>query len=217
MLKKGAIFDKDGILFDTQKDFCEGWKLAGQYFGKVVDQSFLIEMAGSNKWQAAKIIETYYPDVDPWKMRDIMLKYVEYQQQHFLTTKPGVPEILKYLKKQKMPIALASGGTSDMIANNLKQGKIDFYFDAVVAGTDVKKAKPEPDIFILAAKKLNLDPKDCYVFEDSPKGLQAGREAGCFTVMIPDCFEDTPELKDIHDTVCKDFFEVRDRMEKGLL
>ena len=217
MLKKGAIFDKDGILFDTQKDFCEGWKLAGLHFGKAVDQSFLEEMAGSNKWQAAKIIETYYPDVDPWKMREIMMNYVTYQQQHFLTLKPGVLEILNYLQERKIPIALASGGTSDMIAQNHKQGKIDSYFDAIVAGTDVEKAKPEPDIFILAARKLNLEPKDCYVFEDSPKGLQAGRDAGCFTVMIPDCFVDTPELKSVHDTVCKDFFEVKAQMEKGLL
>lgn len=214
---KGAIFDKDGILFDTQREFMKGWELAGKIQGIEVSHEFLIEMAGCNKYQSFSLIEKYYPTVDSRKMREDMLVYVTERQQNHLTLKPGVKEVLQYLQDHNYPIALASGGLPEMVEGNITRGGIKDYFDVITHGLDVQKAKPEPDIFLLACQRLNLKPEECVVFEDSPQGLKASRRAGCISIMIPDCFEATEEVKPNVDYIFKDFFEVIQAFKDGTL
>lgn len=207
---KGVIFDKDGILFDTQKDFIKGWKQAGNKLGVVVPDTFTNDMAGMNAHQGYELIHRYFPEIDPNEMREEMLKYVKKKQKENLTLMPGVKEILQYLKDNDYLIALASAGIPAMIEDNITRGGIKQYFDAIVSGADVKKAKPEPDIFIMAAHKLGLAPYQCVVFEDSPMGLKAGHAAGCLTIMIPDCYAPTENLRSYCDYIFSDFYKVMD-------
>lgn len=80
--------------------------------------------------------------------------------------------------KGKIPIAVASGGSREIVTKSLEALDLKGLFDAVVTFDDVGVAKPQPDIFIEAARRLSLEPGDCLVFEDSPQGIQAARRAG---------------------------------------
>ena len=74
-----------------------------------------------------------------------------------------------------------------------------------------------PDTFLVAAKKLHLDPHDCLVLEDSFNGVRAGRAAGCVTVMVPDLMQPTEEIAQLYDRKCEDLLEVRDLLIEGKL
>lgn len=102
---------------------------------------------------------------------------------------PGALELVAKLKQVFPQIKLAIATSSE--AENFKR-KMAFHpqllekFDAVVTGDQVQNGKPAPDIFLLAAQRIGIDPKRCIVFEDSPSGILAGKRAGCVTVAIPD-------------------------------
>ena len=104
------------------------------------------------------------------------------------------PQSLEYLKQHAVRMAVASSAPMELIKSNLRLAGIADYFDAVVSGEQVEHGKPFPDIFLLAAQKLNLQAQDCYVFEDGINGVRAGIQAGCSTIMVPDLVPPTKEL-----------------------
>ncbi len=95
---------------------------------------------------------------------------------------PDVPKVLNYLKEQDQPISLGSA------SKNARQilEKVDLLkqFDAIVDGNDVSKAKPDPEVFLVAAKALNIKPEECIVFEDSVAGVQAANTANMISIGI---------------------------------
>ena len=97
---------------------------------------------------------------------------------------PGIPEILTFLKAEKIPFALGSASkNARLILENLKL--LDD-FDAIVDGNDVSTAKPDPEVFLIAAERLGKDPKDCIVIEDAFAGVQAANSAGMTSIAIGD-------------------------------
>ena len=105
---------------------------------------------------------------------------------HKVPTKPGLREFLDYLKEQKIPAAIASSNHRNLVQAALKGHGLEPYFSAVVTCGDVKRAKPEPDVYLEAAKRLDTDPGHCMVFEDIPVGIRAGKSAGMRTCAIQD-------------------------------
>ena len=99
--------------------------------------------------------------------------------------------------------------------SNLRYAGLDVFFDAVVSGQQVERGKPEPDVFLFAAKELQCLPEECYVFEDSINGVQAGAAAGCVTVMVPDLVPPCEGLR--VNAVCASLLEAKEMLERALL
>ena len=108
-----------------------------------------------------------------------------------MPVKKGLYEIFDYLKSVGCKISLATSTSSQTALKIMK--KINLYdkFDAFVCGDDVKNGKPNPEVFLIAAKKLGLEPVDCVAFEDSINGIKSAHAAGMTTVMVPDLSEPT--------------------------
>jgi len=107
----------------------------------------------------------------------------------FLTAqpKPGAIQITYHFKKHKIPIALATSSYKVFLEKKFRNNPEWLtIFDFVITGDSVERAKPDPDIFIKAAKGLNLEPSQCLVFEDSPAGSESGHKAGCTVIAVPD-------------------------------
>jgi len=101
--------------------------------------------------------------------------------------KPGAIKITHHFKNKKIPIALATSSYKHLLDKKFHSNPEWLtIFDFVITGDSVERAKPDPDIFIKAAKGLNLEPSQCLVFEDSPAGAESGRKAGCTVVAVPD-------------------------------
>lgn len=215
MACKGAIFDMDGILFDTEKVYQETWRELAQERGIDLGDTFTKTITGTSGKHMQDIIEQYYQTADGLPIIEECMKRVRQKLDVHVPVKKGVPEILEYFRGQGVKMAVASSSFKNQIQANLTKSGLAEYFDEVISGTELKRGKPAPDIFIHAAECLGYAPDECYVFEDSANGIRAGHAAGCVTIMIPDLIEPTEEIVSLCAKVCRDFFEVKDDIISG--
>ena len=214
-MKKGVIFDQDGILFDTERLYVQGWKYAGSTMNVDVPEVFFRAIAGSSGQRMLDIIHEHIPGVDPSEFRHLCMDWTHREQDRFLPEKPGLHEIITFFIENGCEIAVASSSQLVRIEKNLCTAGIRDSISHIVTGDDVEHGKPHPEIFLKAAQQLELEPEECYVFEDSFNGIRAGHASGCFTVMIPDLQEPTAEISQLYDACCKDFFEVIECIQRG--
>lgn len=208
-MKKGAIFDMDGVLFDTERLYQKTWNLVAVQMGQKISSTFQNDIGGTNGEAMRTVIRKHYPAVDPDTFISACLDQLQEIEKTYVPEKPGLRPFLEYLQANNVKMAVASSSPIYMIENNLQVAGIESYFAAVVSGSQVARGKPEPDIFLYAAEQLGLAPEECYVFEDSFNGIRAGVAAGCTTIMIPDLFEPTEEIRQLAAGVYTDFGEVK--------
>ncbi len=205
---KGAIFDMDGILFDTEKVFQETWQELAREYKVTLEENFMRVISGTTGKHMCEIVEKFYHVSDGAEIIEACKMRVRQKLLKNVPVKTGAYEILELLKKLGMKTAVASSSTKEQIEANLYQTNMYDFFDAVVSGTQVEHGKPAPDIFLLAAKMIGCKPEECYVFEDSENGVRASHASGAVTIMIPDLVEPCEEIRAISDKICVDFWEV---------
>lgn len=190
MNKKAFIFDLDGVIVDTAKYHFLAWKK----IANELEIDFTVEnnelLKGVSRIRSLDIIlglgkvEASQEDKDKWlvqKNENYLSYLVDMDESEIL---PGVMPVLKYLKEQNQLIAL--GSASKNARPILEKTGTLYYFDAIVDGNDVSNAKPDPEVFLLAAKLLNTKPEDSIVFEDSVAGIQAANIGGMTSIGIGD-------------------------------
>ena len=128
--------------------------------------------------------------------------------------KPGLDEILAWLKEQGIPRAVASGSKLVQVHHHLALLGLDDKFTMAISGFDIENSKPAPDIFLKAARELGTDPARTVVLEDSSNGIRAAHAGGFIPIMVPD-HESPEEAHGLYRYVCKDLFEVRDLLASG--
>lgn len=179
-----VIFDMDGTLLDTQRICIPAWEYSGRLQGVDGLGEIVRRICGMNEIGWTAYLEQNYPELDiaafKAEMRDYIIKNGK------VLFKKGAKELLDYLKQRGIKCAIASGSSRKTIEHHLNEVNATKYFEAAVGGIDVKNGKPAPDIFLLAAEKLGANPCDCFVFEDSPNGIQAGFNAGMKCIGVPD-------------------------------
>ena len=190
MNKKGFIFDLDGVIVDTAKYHYLAWKkLANQLgFEFTEEQNELFK--GVSRKRCLEILleignrEATKEEFDTW-MIDKNVDYLEYiKNMDASEILPDVPKILQFLKENNVPIAL--GSASKNAQPILEKVGLLHYFDTIVDGNNVTKAKPDPEVFLLAAKQLNVLPENCVVFEDAVAGVEAANAANMVSIGIGD-------------------------------
>lgn len=211
---RGAIFDMDGLLFDTERIFQQTWNEIAKEKNLYLSEEFASAISGTNGSYMCSVIEKYYKVSDGRKIRDDCMERVQKKLEVYVPKKVGVDEILQYFKKHSVHLAVASSSSKKQIENNLKRAGVRSYFEAIVSGTEVENGKPAPDIFLLAAEKIGCRPEECYVFEDSLNGIRAGYAAGCKAVMIPDLIAPTEEMYKLSSGIYETLVEARNKIEE---
>lgn len=214
---KGAIFDHDGLMFDTEKVWQANWKLVADEMNITLPEEFKKEICGSSGQHMLDVIQKYYHVEDGTSIRDRVRQGVFDDEAKHLDMKEGLLDILEMFKKHDVKMAVASSSQKEMIVRNLRNANVEDYFEVVVSGQEVEHGKPAPDIFLLAAERLGLDAKACYVFEDAYNGVQAGVASKAKTIMIPDLVQPTEEIRNMVADVCTTLKEASDKIEKNLL
>ena len=179
---KAVLFDMDGLMVDTESLSTEAFINSAKAQGYNIDGKKLVD-------DHYEYIENVLYTVGPEKM-------------------PYVEELLKYLRENNYKIAVASSSDTADIKNNLEKTKLEKYIDEIASGAEVENGKPAPDVFLLAAKRLGVDPKDCLILEDSKAGIKAGKASGAMVFMVPDMFTVDKECEDTADRILTNLGEV---------
>ena len=182
------IYDMDGLLLDTEGIYTEVTQDIVGEFGKVFDWSIKKTIIGRPASQAAKIIvESLELPITPKEYldsrKDVLIE--KFKNTHPL---PGAKEMTTHFFSHGIPQAIATSSSSPIYDAKYKKHKKWFsQFTQIVRGDDpeLKQGKPAPDIFLIAAKRLGVEPAKCLVFEDAPSGTEAAIAAGMSVVVVP--------------------------------
>lgn len=198
-MKQGAIFDMDGLLLDTERVWQETWQEAAERRGVKLEDDFRYAISGTSGEKAARVCARYY-HVEKAEGDAIYHEVLERGREkfsRFVPVKPGAQRILAWFQENGVRTAVASSSPMELIRSNLRLSDLDGYFNSFTSGVGVPHGKPAPDVFLLAAERLELSPGQCYVFEDSFNGIRAAHAAGCTPVMIPDLMQPDDEIRSL--------------------
>lgn len=214
-MRKGAIFDMDGLMFDTETIWQKCWTEIADEMNLELDPMFRKEICGTSGRLMDSVIEKYYHVEDGNPIAKDCKQRVQNYLMSDVPEKPGVHEILAFLKENGVKIAVASSSTRGQIRRNLAKTDTEKYIDVVCSGTEVEHGKPAPDLFLLAADLIGIPAEECYVFEDAYNGVRAGAASGAATIMIPDTQEPTDEMRSIAAGVYSSLTEAMEAIRKG--
>lgn len=190
MKTTGFIFDLDGVIVDTAKYHYLAWRNLAEELGFEFTEEQNELFKGVSRKRCLEIlldiggINASQNQFDTWMVEKNLdyLKYIEKMDASEIL--PDVPKVLEYLKRDKFPIAL--GSASKNAGPILEKVKLTSYFDSIVDGNSVTTAKPDPEVFLIAAKNLNVEPENCVVFEDAVAGIEAANASGMISIGIGD-------------------------------
>jgi len=185
---KAVIFDLDGVIVDTAKFHYLAWKQLANNLGFDISEEQNEQLKGVSRVKSLDIILSWGRIVLDPMQKEVLLIQKNKEYLNYINTLskvdilPGIVDVLAYLKSKKIAIAL--GSASKNAVPILKKLKILNLFDAIVDGNVVKNAKPDPEVFLKAANKLNILPKCCVVIEDAKAGIEAANNAKMLSVGI---------------------------------
>ncbi len=190
-----VIFDMDGTLFDTQRICIPAWDWAGENQGISNMGKHVPIICGMNNDNCYKYVLKHYPDIDIDRFNIDVHKY--YKDNLVVKFMPGIEQLLLFLKENGIRMGLASGSSNESINHHLKAVGADKFFEVAVSSDDVARCKPDPDVFLKTAELMGVEPKDCFVFEDSVNGIKAANAAGMKCIGIPDIVDFSDEVNDM--------------------
>lgn len=188
---KAVIFDMDGLMIDTERLLVKYWLEAAHYYGYPMKKEHILGIRSlAAKYAIPKLQAEIGDDFDYYKVRTLRLKLMnEHIEQFGVEEKPGLGELLDYLKEHQYLTAVATATDPERTQRYL--GSLDRlrYFDQIVCASMVENGKPAPDIYIEASARLQVPPAECMALEDSPNGILSAFRAGMNPVLVPDLTE----------------------------
>lgn len=209
---EAVVFDMDGVIFDSERAVMNCWlELAQKYNIKDIEKPYFA-CVGTTMTRTREIMLGTYGEDFPYDeyARESSLMYHEKYDGGKLPMKPGVIELLSYLKEKGKKIALASSTRRETVTNQLRWAEIIDYFDAIICGDMVARSKPAPDIFLKACQELGVSPENTYAIEDSYNGIRAAHAGQLRPIMVPDLLEANDEMRGMAECVCDNLNEVID-------
>lgn len=208
---KGVIFDLDGTLIDSMWMWSD---IDTEYlglFGLECPDDLQNDIEGMSFDETASYFKARFSLED--SIHDIQKKWNEMAWDKYANEVPlkeGVMEFLKYLKEHNIPCGIASSNSKELIELVVQKYKISGYFKTIRNSNEVAKGKPSPDVYLLAAKDMEVNPEDCLVFEDVLQGVIGGKNANMKVCNVFDEYsrKDKEELRSIADYHIRNYHEI---------
>jgi beta-phosphoglucomutase family hydrolase len=183
MEPEGLIFDCDGTLVDTMPIHFKAWSITTEKYGLIFPEDRFYALGGVSPFEVLRILSSE---------QDKKIDFEEVTQEkeslymQLISEAKEIPEVMEIVRSnfEKIPMAVASGGTSETVIGILNHCSIKHYFDVIVTSEDVENPKPAPDTFLEAATRMNIAPEKCRAYEDADMGIKAIIAAGMDVVDI---------------------------------
>ncbi len=206
-----VVFDMDGLMFDSERIVQKAWNRAGEKmgYGLLGDENIRFTLGFNRERRKVYFKDKYGADFPYDKFQDLYAGiYNEYVKENGIPVKRGLYELLEVLEEKGIPRAVATSSSRENALENLKRAGILEKFQAVVTGDMVREGKPSPEIYITACSKLGIHGEKAMALEDAPNGILAAKNAGMYTVFVPDILEDFSEFSFLPDKKAESLQEV---------
>ncbi|MGR5142301.1 HAD family hydrolase [Photobacterium sp. DNB23_23_1] len=205
---QAAIFDMDGLLLDTERVCMRIFKEACEVQNLPFHEDIYLSIIGRNAAGIEAIFRKAYGDDlgrlhEEWRTR-----YNAVVKHQAIPVKEGVIELLEWLKAQGTPVAVATSTAHEVAKIKLELAGLTKYIDNLTTGCEVANGKPHPEIYQLAASRLNVEPESCLAFEDSNNGVRSAVAANMMTFQIPDLVEPCAEVRQFGHAIVPSLHEV---------
>lgn len=206
-----VLFDMDGLMFDTERLILRSWQRALADFGYEASEEVFMRSVGRTVAATNQILRAAYGPNFPLETTNNRTGDYVWQEvdANGAPLKPGLLALLDFLETRGLPKAVASSSERASIERLLRSVAIQPRFAAIAAGDEVVQGKPAPDIFLLAASRLGVDPARCLVLEDSEAGACAAHAAGMTAIIVPDLKPPSDEVARLAAAVLPDLHAVR--------
>ena len=210
-MKKAVIFDMDGVIIDSEQLIQRLMIQLGVERG--LDRTLLEKATrdslGVNRVVEKKMYQDLFPGIDYDELHGAMGEvYWEHLNAGKLPLKPGVVELLTWLRDHDFYVALATSTKEAVARKELEMLGVLKYFDTLTCGDMLKKSKPEPDIYLMACDSLGIQPEGSFAVEDSYNGVRSASSAGLTTIMVPDLVGPDEEMERLTDAILPSLFDV---------
>ncbi len=198
---EAAIFDMDGLMFDTERVAVDSWVAAAEQLGYAVGREVFLAMVGTAAGSMKPILAKLYGESFPYdELRRLRLEIAAlHLDEYGVPVKEGLRELLAFLRAAGIPMAVATSTNRARVEPLLARSGVAGFFQVVVCGDEVLRCKPAPEIYLSAAARLGTSPGRCLVLEDSRIGIAAAHAAGAIPVMVPDLVQpDAATLARVH-------------------
>ncbi|MEL6290641.1 MAG: HAD family phosphatase [Pseudomonadota bacterium] len=200
-----VIFDMDGLLLDTERVVLRGFEAACDELGCVVGFDVFARMIGRNYRSSRPILEEALAgQVAIETFEAVCRRHVQAFFEDGVPVKSGVIDLLARLRKIDMPMAVATSTETARAREKLKKAELLEAFQHVVGGDQVERSKPDPDIYLEAARRLSANPAASVSLEDSENGVRAAHAAGMTVIQVPDLIQPSDSLRMLGHTIAAD-------------
>lgn len=199
---KGALFDLDGVLIDSESLYTSFWEEIGKSY-KLPSPTFAHDIKGCT---LTDILNRYFPDTAT--QAELTAKIHDYEQTMRYVLFPHVIDFLSKLRNEGYRMAIVTSSDATKMAYLFRQQpEFANLFDAIVNGSMVSRSKPDPEGYLKAASLIGCDISDCTVFEDSFQGIEAGRRSGANVIALATT-NSRDSLEGLADNVIESFKEL---------
>lgn len=214
-MEKAVVFDMDGVIFDTEPLVMKVWEELGKihHFDHV--KKVCYECLGTNRETSKRIFLKHYGEdfpYDEYAKESSVIYHERYDGN--VPLKPGVHELLTYLKDNQYRLALASSTRAYTVKLQLKNAGLIDYFEAIITGDMVTASKPDSMIYLKACEAIHVKPEETYAIEDSYNGIRSAYNARMRSIMVPDLKAPDGEMEEKSTVILKDLYEVMDYLKK---
>jgi HAD hydrolase, family IA, variant 3 len=203
ILYKAVVFDMDGVIFDSERAVMQCWEEVASRHNIPNIEKAILACTGTTMVRTREIMLNLYGadfPYDEYARESSAIFHSRYDGGRF-PMKPGVKELLTFLKEHDKKIALASSTRQQVVTDELRDAGVIEYFDRIICGDMVSRSKPAPDIFLKACEELNISPSDSYAIEDSYNGIRAAHAGGLHPIMVPDLLPADEEMQSLAEIV----------------
>jgi HAD superfamily hydrolase (TIGR01509 family) len=195
-LPKAVVFDMDGLMLDTERMASRCWSEAATTIGVEFDTMLIASMIGRNARDSRQFVLAHYGADYPVDalMQESRTRFDIIARSEGIAVKPGLHALLDWLESISIGRVVATSTRRERARDHLERCGLMSRFHAIVGGDEVEQGKPAPDIFLLAAARLDAAPAECVVLEDSEPGVRGALAAGMIPIMVPDMLAPSDEL-----------------------
>jgi HAD superfamily hydrolase (TIGR01509 family) len=204
-----VIFDKDGLLLDTETVVRKAMFDACTDLGYTMEDALHLSLIGGARDSTDERLRAHFGPGFPLEVyRERCRLHFEHICREEIPVKPGARELLMFLKQHAIPAGVATSTNRARSEENLRRTGLIEFIDALVTRDDVRFAKPHPECFLRAASLLGVAPAECLALEDSHHGIRAAHAAGMAAIMVPDMLQPTPEIEPLCAAIVDSLVEV---------